>query len=118
MLTLKEHQLKTRVENAVLEPSEKDEKTQWEKNNSKVIKLLVDGVKNYILSIIIKLDSTYAMFKALEDMFEINNTSRLLAFKNQLHHIKMNQGETITSYFMRITELRNQLFTIGHTFDS
>ena len=114
MLILKEHELKTEVKNSVPEPSEKDEKAQWEKNNTKAMKLLVDRVKDHILPIKIKLDLAYAMFKALEDMFEINNTSRLLALKNQLHHIKMNQGETITSYLMRIAELRNQLSTIGH----
>ena len=29
----------------------------------------------------------------------------------------MNKGETISSYFMRIIELRNQLSIIGHVYD-
>lgn len=118
MLALKEHELNTLVEKALPMPDEEDEKLLWTRNNNKAMKLLVDGVKDHIVPIISKLDTTYLMFSTLENMFEINNTSRVFALKQQLHHIKMNQSETITSYFMRITELRNQLSTIGHTFDS
>ena len=73
------------------------------------MELLVDGVKNHLLPIITKLDSAYDMMKSLEDMFEINNTSCCLTLKNQLSNIKMNRGENITSYFTRVTDLRNQL---------
>lgn len=118
MLTLKEHELNTLGEKALPMPDEEDEKLPWTRNDNKAMKLLVDGVKDHIVPIISKLDTAYLMFSTLENMFEINNTSRILALKQQLHHIKMNQSETITSYFMRITELRNQLSTIGHTFDS
>lgn len=57
------------------------------------------------------------MFTFLGDMYEINNTSRALSLKQQLHHVKMNKGESITSYFIRITNLRDQLSTIGHAID-
>ena len=79
---------------------------------------MVNKVKNHLLPIITKLNSTYDMMKSLEDMFEINNTYRRLTLKNQLSNIKMNRGENITSYLMRVTDLRNQLLTIGHVYDS
>lgn len=80
--------------------------------------MLVDAVKDHIVPIISKLEMAYDMFKSLESMYEINNTSRAFALKQQLHHVKMIKGEIITSYFMRITELRDQLSTIGHTIES
>lgn len=58
------------------------------------------------------------MFKSLESMYEINSTSRALALKQQLHNVKMIEDKSITSYFMRITELRDQLSTICHTIES
>lgn len=88
------------------------------KGQHKAMELLVDEVKDCLLPIITNLYSAYDMFKALENMFEIKNTSRILTLENQLSNIKMNKGETITSYFMRITVLRNQLSRIGHIYDS
>lgn len=70
------------------------------------------------MTVISKYETTFQMFKALADIYEINNTSRALTLNKQLHHIKMNKGETVTSYFLRITELRDQLSTIGHIVDN
>ena len=81
------------------------------------MKLIMDGVKDHLLPIISELDTAHEMFKALQEMFEINNTTRILSVKDNLSNIKMSKGESVTSYFMRITELRNQLSTIGHIYD-
>lgn len=91
-----------------------EKKSQWIKNNNKAMKLLVDVVKYHIVPIISKLDIAYKMFSTLESIYEINNTSRALSLKQKLHHLKMNKGESITSYFMRIAKLRDQLSTIGN----
>jgi hypothetical protein len=58
------------------------------------------------------------MFKSLEDTYKINNTTRALILKRQLNHVKMNKGENVTTYFMRITEIKDQLSTIGHHIDN
>lgn len=71
LLTLKDNELITVVKEKEPKQNEKDEKIQWEKNNIKEMKLLIDGVKDHLVPIIIRLDSTYAMLKALEEMFEI-----------------------------------------------
>ncbi|XP_059067871.1 uncharacterized protein LOC131858597 [Cryptomeria japonica] len=118
MIALRDNELDEFVKKAVPEPDDKGEKPQWMKKNNKAMKMLVDAVKDHIVPIISKLEIAYDMFKSLESMYEINNTSRALALKQQLHHVKMIKGETITAYFMRITELRDQLSTIGHTIES
>lgn len=114
LMILRKQKLTTIMENA---PKSK-KMDEWETDNIKAMEILVDGVKYHLLPIITKLDYAYEMFKALEVMFEINNTSRILTLKNQLTNIKMKKGETITSHFMRITDLRNQLLTFSHTYDS
>lgn len=55
------------------------------------------------------------MIKSVENTFEINNTSSTLALKRQMNHISMNK-EPINTFF--ITELRDQLSTIGYENDS
>lgn len=114
MLTLEENELAEFVESKVPEPTDEEEKVQWRKKDIKTKKMLVDSVKDHIVPIVSKLKTERDMFKTLEEMYEINNTSQTLALKQQLHHVKMVKGEIIIAYFMKISELRDQLSTIGH----
>jgi hypothetical protein len=48
-------------------------------------------------------------------MFESNNTNRALTLKHQLQNIKMTKADTIATFFMNISEIRDQLGAIGET---
>ena len=116
-MALKEQQLDSYVENIVLILDDEIEKTQWKKNkkwNHDDPSRLSKGSYSSCQS---KLDTTHVMFTFLESMHEINNTKQAIALKQQLHHVKMNKSESITSYFIRITKLRNQISSIGHIID-
>lgn len=76
MLALREHDLNAFVEKAIPIPDEDDEKLPWTKNK-KAMKILVDVVKDHIVPIISKLDTTYQMFTILKHMYEINSTLAL-----------------------------------------
>jgi len=45
-------------------------------------------------------------------MYEVNNLNNILSLKNKLNNIKMNKGESIQSYVMWISQLRDQLQTV------
>ena len=51
------------------------------------------------------------MYDKLIGMYQVNNLIQILALKNQLKDMKMNKGETIQAYFMRISQLKDQIFT-------
>ena len=106
-VTLKDNDLSKFMEKSDIPPKGNKELIKWEKDNSRAMKLIVDGVKDHLLPIISELDTAHEMLKTLEEMFEITNTKRILNLKDSLSHIKMNKGKTIASYFMRITEHRN-----------
>ena len=57
------------------------------------------------------------MFSTIQNTFETNNTSRLLILKQDLLYIKMKNGDSINSYFLRITELKDQLTTMKSQMD-
>ena len=116
-VTLKDNDLKQFIEKSDQPPKENDELNKWEKDNARAMKLIVDGVKDHLLPIIFELDTAYEMLQTLEEMFEVNNTTRILNLKDSLSNIKMNKGEIVASYFIRITELRNQLSKNGHFYD-
>lgn len=75
-----------------------------EKNGIKAKKMLIDSVKDHLVPLISKMSTARDMFKTLEGLYEINNTSRTLALRQQLHQIQMAKGESVISYFMKITE--------------
>jgi len=53
------------------------------------------------------------MYDKLVGMFKVNNANQILFLKNKLKDIKMDRGESIQSYFMRITQIKNDLLSIG-----
>ena len=104
-LLLKEHGLNKFIENSDPPPKGNNELEKWESDNNKAMKLIVDGVKTHLLPVISELDTTHEMYNALGNMFEINNDVRIITLKDRMSNIKLNKGEKISSYFMRIIEL-------------
>jgi len=51
------------------------------------------------------------MYDKIVRMYEVNNLSHIMDLKNQRKKSKMCKGETIQSFFMQITEIRDQLRT-------
>jgi hypothetical protein len=46
-------------------------------------------------------------------MLESDNTLRALTLKNQLQSTKMTKGDTVSMFFMKISEIKEQLETMG-----
>ena len=74
---------------------------------------MIDSVKDHLIPVISKLESAKEMFQTLKDLYEFNNTSRALALRCQLLHVKMSRDEFVVSYFVKIIELKDQLSAIG-----
>jgi hypothetical protein len=55
------------------------------------------------------------MYDAMKRMFERNNTNNALTLKHQLQSIKMKNVDNIATFFMRISEIRDQLGAIRET---
>ncbi|XP_057813548.1 uncharacterized protein LOC131027480 [Cryptomeria japonica] len=113
LIALEENDLLDFVERDMPEPFDDSEKIRWKKNGMKARKILIDFVMNHLLPIISKLNSSIEMFDTLKGIYDINNTSRALALRQQLHHVKMDKEDSVISFFMKITYFREQLSAIG-----
>ena len=78
---------------------------------------MIDSVKDHLVSQISQKKTARKMFRASRKLFEDNNINCALALRNQLSNLKMSRLELVTSYFMRISKLRDQLSTIGESLD-
>lgn len=112
MIILREMESEEYIETNISMPENDPEKVTWKRHNNKAMKIIINSVKDHILPSISSLKTVFEMFSTIIDTFEINNTSRLLTLKQDLLYIKMKNGESITSYFLRIFELKNKLATM------
>ena len=111
-MILEENNVRQFVDGASKQPPVEPHKSIWINGNRKVIQIILDGVKNDIVPMLIKHIKSY-MMNALRNAFEINNATRVLALKRQLNHIQINKGESINSYFLRVSGIRDELSSIG-----
>ena len=52
------------------------------------------------------------MYKTLKGMFESDNTLKALTLKIQLQSTKMTKGDTVSIFFIKLPEIKEQLDTI------
>jgi hypothetical protein len=72
--------------------------------------IIVDSIY-HLIPYISHLDSS-KMYDALTNLFSVRNIGQVMSLKNELRDMKMNDDDDITSYFVRISQLRDQLQTI------
>jgi hypothetical protein len=72
----------------------------------------VDSVKDYMIPYISHLYSSKKMYDALSNLFLVRNIGQVMSLKNELCDMNMNDDDNITSYFVRISQLRDQLQNI------
>jgi putative lipoic acid-binding regulatory protein len=76
------------------------------------ISIIVDSIKDHLIPYISHLDSSKKMYDALTNLFSVRNIEQVMSLKNELCDMKMNDDDNITSYFVRISQLRDQLQAI------
>ena len=81
-------------------------------NNINAMHIIVESVKDHLIPYISHLDSSKKMCNSLTNLFSVRNIRQVVSLKNELCDMKMNDDDSITSYFVRIYQLRYQLQAI------
>jgi hypothetical protein len=114
-ITLEEDDLLRLIENTLPATTIDEEKVEWKEDDVKARKIIIYLVRDHLLPHISTLKTTYEMYDAFKKMFERNNTNRALTLKHQLQNIKMMKVDTISTFFMKISDIRDHLGSIGET---
>ena len=69
--------------------------------------IIVDSIKDHLIPYISHLDSSKKMYDALTNLFSVRNIGQVMSLKNELRDMKMNDDDSITSYFVSISQLRD-----------
>jgi hypothetical protein len=106
------------VKQVLPEPEEEDTKEKFRKNEIKAKRILIDSIKYHLIPNVPELKTLKEMFDVLTRIYESKNTSRNLTLRHQLKNMTMNKLETITNYFMKISQIKDQLVAIGDLVDA
>ena len=78
---------------------------------------MTDLIKDHLIPNVLELKTPKEMFDALTRLYENKNTNRKLTLRHQLRNVMMNKLDTISTYFMRILQIKDQLATFGDSVD-
>ena len=73
----------------------------WQKKMAKCRRILLEGVKDHVVSNLHGKSSPFLMWKALTDLFQSKSDQRKLALKDKLRKIKMEKGDNIPKYLTK-----------------
>jgi len=62
-----------------------------------------------------ELDTSKEIYVKLLSLFKVNDANQVLFLRNKLREIKKGKYESMQAYFLRITEIKKDLLSIGDT---
>jgi len=110
---LEESDLGSYMTRVVEEPTNDDDKATLKKDQSKSNRIIYDYVKDHLIPIISPLKIVKDCYNALVKLFETNTPNQKRALKGKLCSIKMMKDDTITTFFMKISHLKDYLVATG-----
>jgi hypothetical protein len=112
---LEDNGLKEYIDKDVPKPDATDTANldAWQKKVEKVRRILLEGVRDHIVSSLHGKATPHAMWKVLMDLFQNNNDHRKLVLKDKLRKIKMEKGDSIPKYLMKFVQCRDELGSVG-----
>ena len=112
---LEDNGLKEFIDSDVPKPNSADAAVldAWQKKVARARRILLEGVKDHIVSSLHGKATPYAMWKALTDLFLCSNDHRKLVLKDKLRKIKMEKNDTIPVYLTKFVQYRDELGSVG-----
>ena len=86
-------------------------KALHQKNLVKAKKIILDSITDHLIPQVSSL-KTLKMFDSLNNLFEGKNIIRNMTLRNQLKNVKIQNAETIQSYFTRVSQIEEQLVAV------
>jgi hypothetical protein len=76
---------------------------KFKDNDINAMSIIVDSVKDLLIPYMSHLDSSKKIYDALTNLFSVINIGQVMSLNNELRDMKMNDDDSITSYFVRIS---------------
>ena len=113
MLILEEHDLEGFIEADIPEPEGDEAKAKHKKSLITAKRIIADSIKDHLIPHVSSLRTPKEMFDALSHLYKGKNINQIMMLRTQLKNVKMQDSESIQSYFTRVSQLREQIEAIG-----
>eukprot|EP00253_Pinus_taeda_P021438 PITA_21438 len=112
-VVLEDNKLKDFIDQEVPNPAaaSAQELVEWKKRVAKARRIILEGVRDHIVSSLHGKETPFSMWKTLKDLYQNSNDQR----KDKLRKIKCEKGDTISTYLNKITTCRDELGSVGIT---
>ena len=100
------------VTKEVPEPEGDDAKATHKKNMIRDKRIIAYSIKDHLIPHVSSLKTPKKMFDVLTKLYEGKNINRKMSLRNQLKTVKIQDLETIQSYFSRVSQIKEQLEAI------
>ena len=114
---LDDNGLKEFIDANVPKPTDVSQFRDWQKKTAKCRRILLEGVRDHIMSSLHGKASPYLMWKELIYLFQSKSDQRNLVLKDKLRNIKCEKGDSMPKYFTKFTQCRDELGSVGVTGD-
>ena len=84
-------------------------KSLHKKNLVKANKIIVDSVTDQLVPQVSSLKTLKEMFDSLNKLFEGKNINQKMTLRKQLKNAKIQNAETIQSYFTRFSQIKEEI---------
>jgi len=114
-LTLEEQEVLNHVRGRIYEPPSNASTTARNKLTSvevKAKKIIRDSINKRLMAYISELTTSNENYDRLVSLFKVSDTNQVLFLRNKLKEIKKGKDESMQAYFLRITEIKNDLLSI------
>ena len=89
----------------------------WKKKTAKTRKILLEGMKDHIVSKFHGKATPVLMWKDLTYLFQSRSDLRKLELKYKLRKIKMEKGDSIPKYLTKFVHCKDELGSVGVAVD-
>ena len=93
----------------VTEPEGDESKNTHKNNLVKAKRIIADSIKDHLIPHVSSFKTPKEVFDTLTKMFEGKNINQKMALRNQQKNVKIQNSETIQSYFTRVAQIKEQL---------
>ena len=112
---LKEWKIWSFANTKMMKPTNRDGLEEHEALESKVQRVILDGVKDHLIPHLAEKKTADDMWDTLKQLFEAKNENWKMALKDKLHNVKMTKHESVTSYLTQVAQVKDELATVGET---
>ena len=108
----------TYISGEVPVPEGDEVKSLQKKNLVNSKRIIADSIKEHRIPHVSSLKAPKEMFDSLTKIFEGKNINRKMTLRNQWKNVKIQDAETIQSYFTRVSQIKEQLEAVGEDIEN